>query len=722
MFSTQQENSANNVPSPSSADDSANNDLTRPLDGSVSQFTTASSDLDIIPDLSDLNTAPHNINNTLTHLLPQQQSIEAAKNLDGQSNTNPLAEPVDNTAEPTKSVVAQNATEESNNSFAPANKVAPTDPSTDNISAQNAILAPNANYRIELAPLTFDISKNLDQIKNNTIVLKKEKSGLIKAYLVRDGKVAAPVRDLGLSAAENNVLLFPTAGETPVKIEREEFPELVDKVCMRCGIRSARSFIGTVLALVFSLGCGVTTVAAFFKMLFAASVTLTPGIFVIAGGIGLSTFVANYRMSQFDLPEMFLAGYNYLFRNRYLKKDDHGNVIKDQNGKVTYEARNIPGVRLALLAFGALSSFFLGVAFAVLTYTATINLPTAFAFLAPFAPILPIVGVVLGGATLISLSLIMFKATSDLLKSDTLVDSLAKIRDNLFHFDAKKDQGFVGHAKRIGIWLVFGVVTLAAVGLTFLGAIYTQIACVGSINDTFKITSDLIKGFTAAVVGGLAFLAQVPFTVITTVNPILQFFYRWPEKPVVAATEAAQQDIALAEAAEIDPNDPPGAAKGLWWLANTTLLGLGALASLVNAVANGLIALDGRKFSLNTYEGVGTVGAIGNSFFSTLGNTIPRSIPEKVEAAEVPPQHVAIIPQGGSSAAITATMQAQPGNPTNTPVNTDDRMTSVETLTADNNPAGQNDKAFDAPQNEQDNSDDTEKMLKNFFAPSVRVM
>lgn len=290
------------------------------------------------------------------------------------------------------------------------------------------IIAMNANnrYQVELVPLSFNIRKNLDHIENNTIFLKIEKSKQIKAYVVHDGKMTGPYFNLGLTASELNVLNFPQANEDHVVIQYDEFPELIDKLSMRCGIHSEASVIGRSLATIFSLGCGITTVAAYFKLLFASAITLTPVAYAGAAVIGISAFIANYRKRQFDLPQVLVTGYNYLFYNRYLKKDENGNRV--------YEAKSLPSSKLFLLGFGAVCSFFLGVAFAVLTYTATINLPLAFTFLVPYAPVLPVFGIILGGATLISLSFIMFKATSDLLKNDELVASLKKIRDNLFHF------------------------------------------------------------------------------------------------------------------------------------------------------------------------------------------------------------------------------------------------------------------------------------------------
>lgn len=194
---------------------------------------------------------------------------------------------------------------------------------------------------------------------------------------------------------------------------------------------------------------------------------------------------------------------------------------------------------------------------------------------------------------------------------------------------------------------MFSVLALAAVSLTFIGSIYIQLACVSSINDTFNITNDLIKGLTGGIIGGLAFISQIPFMLKTSLNPILQCFYRWPES----------QPPLQQEQVEMDPNDP-GAASGIAGYLDNAFSVVGALASLVTAVSNGLIAQNGRKLEIN-FDGIGAIGAVANSFFSTLGNTLSNDIPESnnlVKKAN-PQEQLA---DGGSSKTILHVLQISP--------------------------------------------------------------
>ncbi|MDR3478284.1 MAG: hypothetical protein P4M14_09670 [Gammaproteobacteria bacterium] len=482
----------------------------------------------------------------------------------------------------------------------------------DDEAKQKAI---NAEYKLLLLPLSHKIMVDRVRAPDNTIILKKDqKKGIVKAYLVQNGQVSQPITGLNLSAAEIEVLAFPADDQEPaVLITRQQFPELIDKVSLRCGLTTNK--FGSYSAIVFAFGCGITTVAAL------ALLMTGPLFFVAAAILGTSTTVANWRMSRYDLPEIFNGGVKYLFHNK---------VKVNVNGVDQFVAEPISLGRKIALGFGITCSIAFGAAIAILTYSATMALPASFPILAAASAFLPPVGIALAAVTLISLSVIMIKSMSDLAKSKSLVQSLKNAFNNIFHIDPVKDKGFVGHAKRIATWALLGVLSAGALTLTFLGAVFTLKSCMAGLNSALRISSAALNVVSTVVVRGLALVAQIPFTLITTLNPILQLFYRWPEKQVAVANngnaELEQAPLVVA-IDEVDPDEPVIVKSSAF----TTFLG--AMASIINAVGNGLIALNGQKFDITTAVGVGTTGAIANSFASTFGNTISTDIPAPVGAA-----------------------------------------------------------------------------------------
>jgi hypothetical protein len=496
----------------------------------------------------------------------------------------------------------------------------------------------NAEYKLKLVPLSHAI--NPAEIAENTIILKKDKKkGIVKAYLIQNGAVSKAITGLNLSAAEIEVMPFPDDDNDIVDIERQQFPELIDKVALRCGVTTNR--FGSYSALVFALGCGITTVAAL------ALIMTGPLFFVAATVLGLSTTVANWRMSRYDLPEIFNGGVNYLFNNK--------------SGLEPGKYESISLGRKILLGIGIACSIAFGAAIAILTYSATIALPASFPFLAAASVFLPPVGITLAAVTLISLSVIMIKSMSDLAKSKSLVQTLKDAFNNIFHIDPVKDAGFLGHAKRIATWVLLTVVSAGALALTFLGAVFTLKSCMAGLNAALQISSAALNVVSTVVVRGLALVAQIPFTLMTTLNPILQLFYRWPEKPVVAVpVEGGEQQLAAAVVIDIDPDDLVEVKPSAF------LAFLGAMASIINAVGNGLIALNGQKFDITTPVGIGTTGAIANSFASTFGNTISTDVPAPVNEqpapqAEAKAEPVVLAGAPGLVRSSTAGMLSQKG-------------------------------------------------------------
>jgi hypothetical protein len=97
----------------------------------------------------------------------------------------------------------------------------------------------NAEYKLKLVPLSHAI--NPAEIAENTIILKKDKKkGIVKAYLIQNGAVSKAITGLNLSAAEIEVMPFPDDDNDIVDIERQQFPELIDKVALRCGVTTNR--------------------------------------------------------------------------------------------------------------------------------------------------------------------------------------------------------------------------------------------------------------------------------------------------------------------------------------------------------------------------------------------------------------------------------------------------------------------------------------------------
>ena len=509
-----------------------------------------------------------------------------------------------------------------------------------------ALLAPvvGLEFRLRLVPFDFNIT-NINQPAYdgmlgwdfaNIIYLKKDPNGLVKAYYFNQDKLMGPVMGLNLSSSELKAMApdFPAQEDDEhYTINRNQFPELVDKIAMRCGLISNKT--GTFSAALFSIGCGITTVAATIAALSAFAVA-GPVAWVAAAFVGVCTATANWNMAKYDMPEIFQTGFSYLFKNKIREEDRDGNIA--------YVDAPISGRRKALLWAGMICATALGMGIATLTFTSTMGLPATFAFLSVATAWLPPVGMALAAVSFISLAVIMIKSMSDLVKSEDPAKSMSDAVYNIFRIDPQTDVGFMGKAKRVGAWLTLGALSLGGLALTFLGATFTQITCMQSLVDTLKLTAPAARNAFSFVIGSLSLIAQIPFTVITTLNPILQMFYRWEKpKPSVithandlAANDAVIDDmqpeqeqaplIAQQQPAAVrrDPNDRQES--------HSTGFILGAVASIVNAGGNAFVALNGRKFNIATTNGVGTVGAFFTSVASTLGNTISNDIPEREEA------------------------------------------------------------------------------------------
>jgi len=371
--------------------------------------------------------------------------------------------------------------------------------------------------------------------------------------------------------------------------------------------KTGRYYLGKFIAGAFAIGCGFTTVAALAStMALIAPVFLaSPWFYPVAIGLFFSTSFANYRMTRMDLPQILMEGIKGLFNNKITLPD----------GTEVYEP--ISTKRKALLITGIVLGTTLGIAIGALTIFSVASLPTTFAFLAVAGAAFWPLGAFLGVVTAICLTAIMIKAFSKLVKAQNLKQTFKDILSNLFLPHPIKDKGkstarFL--CERIPVWIALVAIAAGSLGLAFWGETYTLKTCAMGLADItaklFHGTSTAVNVLNIIITRGLALAAQVPFTIMTTLNPILQLFYRRTPKTVVNDTEFKDKNAIVAKPTTF------------WEKAEPIL---GAIASFFNAFGNGLVALSGK--ALDTVSWIGTTGATVNSFFSTFGNTIPTTVP-----------------------------------------------------------------------------------------------
>jgi hypothetical protein len=393
-----------------------------------------------------------------------------------------------------------------------------------------------------------------------------------------------------------------------------------------------RHVAGKVVSAFFSVGCGVTAAAAL------STLVAGPAFFVLAGILCVATTYANYKMTSNDVANIFVGGIKGLFQKNIVISTEL-NVAADKPPAQYLSLRK----RIMLLGGSTLSLSF-GTVFGALTYGSTLALVVAFTVLAGASFLLPPLGIILGVATFLTLSCLMVKAFSDLIKTENLKGKIKDMFTNMFSSEkdraAGKSENYI-LAKKIA--LATGLVTLVGLtlGLIFLGQISTLGNCArefGKILGAVTHASGAVVDVISKIVGlGFALLAQVPFILKTSMTPIMHLFSNKevPEISVPASPHSETESPAPSWSEKFQ-HFPAAMKKAL----PTAAL---YIAATLSAAATSTIALAGKALGLTAI--LSGIGAFLNSF---LGSVVNATLSAPVEAKDV----VAITPHRASTTDI----------------------------------------------------------------------
>jgi hypothetical protein len=347
-------------------------------------------------------------------------------------------------------------------------------------------------------------------------------------------------------------------------------------------------YSGRGVAFFFAVGCGVTAAAAL------ATLVSGPLFYVLAGVLCLSTTYANYRMTNHDVSNIFVGGIKGIFQKKIVVETEGD--VESADKKTGY----LSPAKMLLLGGGVVLSLSFGMVFGALTYGSTLGLVAAFGFLGAVSAALPPIGIVLGALTFICLSCLMIKAFSDLVKTENLKDKVKTKIVNMFSRDPIRDAGKSSTRFFIERALVgLSALTLVAgtLGLIIWGQISTLMNCArefGKILTTVTHASMGVVNLVSNIIGvGCALVAQIPFILKTSVQPIIKLFSR---------SNAA---------------DEPPLETTLSEKAKSVLL---VVTSALSAAATGAIALAGK--SLNVLAVLAGAGAFLNNFLGSVVNAV----------------------------------------------------------------------------------------------------
>jgi hypothetical protein len=348
----------------------------------------------------------------------------------------------------------------------------------------------------------------------------------------------------------------------------------------------------------FAIGCGVTAAAAL------ATLVSGPLFFVLAGILCLSTTYANYRMTNHDVSNIFVGGIKGIFQKR---------VVVETEGDAESADNSAPYLspsRMLVLGGGVVLSLSFGMVFGALTYGSTIGLASAFGFLGAISVALPPIGIVLGALTFICLSCLMIKAFSDLVKTEYMKEKIKNKIINIFPQPKPNQSREVLYLKRALVGLAAFTLVAGTLGLIIWGQISTLMNCArefGKILTNISSASSAVVNIVSNVIGvGCALVAQIPFILKTSVQPIFKLFTR--KTPGVDETPF---ESTLGEKAK------------------SVLL---VVTSAFSAAATGAIALAGKTIAILPL--LAGAGAFLNNFLGSVVNAVisqPLPAPPKKE-------------------------------------------------------------------------------------------
>ena len=402
----------------------------------------------------------------------------------------------------------------------------------------------------------------------------------------------------------------------PEAVLKDEHFEVVSEKRRRWLSRAGR-----LVSVFFAIGCGVTAAAAL------ATLVSGPLFFVLAAVLGLSTTYANFRMTNHDVSNIFVGGIKGIFQKK---------IVVETEGDVESADRTAPYLsipRMLLLGGGVLLSLSFGMVFGALTYGSTVGLVTAFSFLGAISVALPPLGIVLGALTFICLSCLMIKAFSDLVKTENLREKIKNKIINIFPQPQENQSRAVLYAKRALVGLAAFTLVAGTLGLIIWGQISTLMNCArefGKILTSISSASAMVVNVVSNVIGvGFALVAQIPFILKTSVQPIFKLFTR--------KTDAANE---------------PAFETTLGEKARSVLL---VVTSALSAAATGAIALTGK--SINILPLLAGAGAFLNNFLGSVVNAVlSQPLPAQPKQAADPVVETDENVEGGSTSKMITTL------------------------------------------------------------------
>jgi hypothetical protein len=293
-------------------------------------------------------------------------------------------------------------------------------------------------------------------------------------------------------------------------------------------------------------------------------------------------------MTSNDVANIFVGGLKGLFQQK---------TVIETTLDVEDDEREIPMLprkKAWMLWGGIFLSLSFGAVFGALTYGYTFTMVSAFPFLVSVSFLLPPLGILLGVLTFISLSSLMTKAFSDLIKTENLKEKIKQTFKDIFYRDPERDKNksdFEFYLSRIVVGIVFGTLVVGTLSLIIAG----QIAMLGNCALEFGKILTSITGIASPaitiisnIIGcGFALAAQIPFILKTSMTPIIKLFSK--KDPSIVKAPAATtlreklESIALYTAATLSA----GATATIPLVGQT--LGFAAFVSSLGAFLNSFL-------------------------------------------------------------------------------------------------------------------------------------
>ena len=259
--------------------------------------------------------------------------------------------------------------------------------------------------------------------------------------------------------------------------------------------------LGYLASIIFAVGCGVSTAAAFIT----AGVVSGPILpFIIAGILFSAGTGANWWIFKRYVPPVLIDffGKGKLFKSLREKED----------------GTPLPWSKIGLMGLAFTLSLSVGITFAALTFMSTFTLSTAFTFMAGATAFFPPVAIILASVTLICMTSLMIKDIAELFRKENVLGECAKFLKNLVSTDRNLPQNKGKSDRRIICERVLTVgLTALFLPIALMGLYLTMNACAPGVKAILmKFIPGAAETLSKVIAMGFAFIGQIPFGAQTT--------------------------------------------------------------------------------------------------------------------------------------------------------------------------------------------------------------